>query len=418
MRARWLLGGLAAIVCIAAGLWLMGRPRSAPAKTSRGGGTKLFETVFAHVRDFAVDSVGDQELYRRASAGVIDELDDPYALLLLPGQQAPDEDDAPPPQGLYLDRRDGQVVVVAAAPGSPADSAGVRSGDQLVAVDSVPVDASRVDLVSRRLRGQPGSRVTLRLRRAGTRGLLTLELTRDGGRRAAALATMSLSGGVAAVRIRRFPSGVADSVRSLVQALRVQGARALVMDLRGTVGGSLADGVALADLFLDAGAIIAVTRGRPSAPSERFADSTASPFDSLPLAILVDAGTAGAGEVVAGALQDHDRAAVLGSLTYGRGVTQRTFPLGGGASLRLTTALWMTPSGRQIQRPPRAADGDSLPRPKLKSDAGRPLLGGGGIMPDRLVAETGGADLALAEARSILLKASSTKAVFALLTQP
>jgi carboxyl-terminal processing protease len=418
MRARWFLGGLVAIVCIGAGLWLLGRPGPAPAKASRVGGTKLFESVLEHVRDFAVDSLDDQELYRRAAAGVIDELNDAYAVLLLPGQPAPQEDGAPAPQGLYLDRRDGQVVVVAAEPGSPADSAGVRSGDLLVAVDSVPVDAARIDRATHLLEGKPGSRVTLRLRRGGLRAALAFDVIRDNGRRGAALATMILPGGVAEVRIRRFPSGVADSVRGLIQGLRAQGARALVLDLRGTVGGNLADGVALADLFLDAGVTIAVSRGRPSAASERFADSTASPFDSLPLAILVDAGTAGAGEVIAGALQDHDRAAVLGALTYGRGVTQSTFPLGGGASLRLTTALWMTPSGRQIQRPPRATDGDSLPRPKLKSDAGRPLLGGGGIMPDRLVAETGGPDMALAEARSILLKASSTKAVFALLKQP
>jgi carboxyl-terminal processing protease len=131
------------------------------------------------------------------------------------------------------------------------------------------------------------------------------------------------------------------------------------------------------------------------------------------MAILVDGGTAGAAEVTAGALQDHDRAAVLGAITFGRGVTQSLFPLGDGASLRLTTALWMTPSGRQIQRPPGNA-ADSTPRPKVKSDAGRTLIGGGGIVPDRAVLDTGSIDQALAAARGILLRARNARAVLGL----
>jgi carboxyl-terminal processing protease len=189
-----------------------------------------------------------------------------------------------------------------------------------------------------------------------------------------------------------------------------------VLDLRGAVGGGLSDGVALADLFLDGGRTIAMSRGRTASGSTSFSDSTASPFDSIPVAVLVNAGTAGAAEVVAGALQDNDRAAVLGAISFGRGVTQSTFALGGGASLRLTTALWITPSGRQIQRPPRSADGDSLPRPKIKSQGGRTLLAGGGIVPDRLVADTGAVDLILAEAQSLLRKAATTRAVLALVT--
>ena len=135
----------------------------------------------------------------------------------------------------------------------------------------------------------------------------------------------------------------------------------------------------------------------------------------MPLAVLIDGGTAGAAEVVAGALQDHDRAVVLGLPSFGRGVTRSSFSLGGGAVLTLTTALWMTPNGRQIQRPPRPASGDTIPRPTIKSDAGRLLAGGGGIIPDRVVLDAGGADLALAEARRVLMRATSPEKVFALL---
>jgi carboxyl-terminal processing protease len=220
-------------------------------------------------------------------------------------------------------------------------------------------------------------------------------------------------------------------VRGRIEVLRAGGARSLVLDLRRAVGGQLADGVALADLFLDAGRKIAASRGREHSATANFVDSTASPFDSIPLAVLVDAGTAGAGEVVAGALQDNDRAAVLGAITFGRGVTQSTFALADGASVRLTTALWMTPRGRQIQRPPNPADGgptdgspadgrsvagNPVPRPKFRSAGGRVLLGGGGIVPDRLVTDTGLADLTLGGARSLLGKAATTRGILALVT--
>jgi carboxyl-terminal processing protease len=217
--------------------------------------------------------------------------------------------------------------------------------------------------------------------------------------------------------VLHFIPGIADSVRNRLEALRSQGARALVLDLRGTVGGELAQGVALADLFLNDGSLLVVSRARPASATASFIDHSASPFADMPLAVLIDAGTAGAAEVVAGALQDHDRAAVLGSDSFGRGVTQSRFELGQGVSLSLTTSLWFTPNGRQLQRPPRSAAGDSVARPKVKSDAGRVLLGGGGIIPDREVAETNHSDLALAEARRVLQRAASPAEVLALLTK-
>lgn len=381
-----------------------------------GAGSRLFQVVFAQVRAHAVDSLDDEQLYRLAAEGVVEELDDPYAVLSLPGENAAPPEDGTPPLGLFLDRRDRAVVVVSLVPGSPADSAGVRSGDRLVGVDTVAIDGSRLVLARRLLDGRPGTPVALRFRRA-SRPSLVITLKRTPPPRTGAVEALSLGGGVGQVRVRQFVPGIADTVREAIGALRRQGVRSLVLDLRGAVGGALAEGVAIADLFLGPGQILAVSRARSAAASRRFTDSSASPFDSLPLAVLVSFGTAGAGEVVAGALQDHDRAAVLGAVTFGRGVTQSTFALGGGASLRLTTALWMTPSGRQIQRPPQPAAGDSLPRPEVRSDGGRRLLGGGGIIPDRIVAETAGADLALAEARSLLIRAGSARKVLALVME-
>ncbi len=417
MRRRWFLAlGITAGALGALG-WLLSRSRLAPAAPPPAVvGTELFQTVFSHVRSFAVDSLGDQELYRRAAAGVIDELDDPYAVLVLPGREPPPPDDAPAPQGLFLDRRDGFVVVVATVPGSPADLAGVKNGDLLLGVDTIPVDENRLDQAARLLDGPAGSTATLRLRRPGVRALQTIDLVRGRVIRAGAVEAASLPGGVGHLALHAFPRGIADSVRLGVDKLRGAGSRFLVLDLRGAVGGDLAQGVAIADLFLDPGTTIARSLGRTAADSVSLRDSTASPFDSLPIAVLVDAGTAGAAEVVAGALQDHDRAAVLGTTTFGRGVTQSTYPLGNGASLRLTTALWITPQGREIQRPPRSADGDSVSRPRLKSDGGRALLGGGGIVPDRTIPPGAPGDSALTLARSILIRGGTTRALLALVT--
>jgi carboxyl-terminal processing protease len=419
VRARWFLIigiSIGALVAVAR-LLMAPRTTAAPAADPPVvAGTRLFEGVFSHVQSFAVDSLDAQELYRLAAAGVIEELDDPYAVLLFPGQQTASPDSASP-QGLYLDRRDGAAVVVATVPGSAADSAGVQDGDVLLAVDSIPIDASHLERGMHLLDGEPGTRATLRVRRRGTRGVISLDVIRGPARDVPAIVTSLLPGQVGVVHIRRFSAAAADSIRAAVEALRRQGARFHVLDLRGAVGGALEEGAALADLFLGPQSTLAVSRGRPGAPSVTLIDSSASPFDSIPMAVLVDGGTAGAGEVAAGALQDHDRAAVLGATTFGRGVTQSTFPLGEGASLRLTTALWITPSGRQIQRPPRAG-ADSTPRPKLKSDGGRPLQGGGGIVPDRAVTDTGAIDQALAAARRLLVRAGSARAVVGLVADP
>lgn len=414
-RLRWLALPVA-VLALALGLWLARRPLATP-RDPPIVGTRLFEQVFAKVRSAAVDPVDDQELYRRAAAGVIDELDDPYAVLLLPGEHPPPPEDVPVPQGLFLDRRDGLVVVVATVPGSPADSAGVRAGDRLLGIDSIPVDASRIDRVVTLLTGKTGSSVALRLRRSSVRAPLTVTVLRGPLPRVPVLETGQLGGGVARIRISRFVAGIADSIRTRVEGLRAQGAKSLVLDLRSTVGGDLDQGVSVADLFLERGKTIAVSRARPAGASASFMDSAASAFSAMPLAVLIDAGSAGAAEVIAGALQDHDRAAVLGTISFGRGVTQSRFRLGEGSSLSLTTSLWITPSGRQIQRPPRTATGDTLPRPTVKSDGGRLLVGGGGITPDRVIAETDHSDLALAEARRVLMRASSPQEVLALLKE-
>jgi carboxyl-terminal processing protease len=276
------------------------------------------------------------------------------------------------------------------------------------------ITGGRLETAARLLQGRPGSPVTLRIRREGAP--LNVELHRDSVTTPPAIRVADLGGGVASIHINRIFPSVADSVRRSLEQIQQDGGRSVVLDLRGTAegGNDLAAGARIADLFLNRGTVIAISKMRRASGTEDLTDSAPSPFADMPVAVLIDGGTAGAAEAVAGALQDHDRAIVLGTESYGRGATWRNFSLGNGAVLTLTTALWMTPNGRQIQRfPPEGSVAADTARPTIRSDRGRVLLGGGGIVPDRAFPDAD-SEVVLSEARRILLRAATPANVFAL----
>ncbi len=416
MRARWVVLFVIVAASVGGAGLLLRRvgPNDAPAPVA---GTRLFESVLQFVRSQSVDSITDEELYRLAASGVVTELDDPYAVLSMPGERRSAFEDRAAPLGLHLDRRDGGIVVIATIPGSPADGARIESGDELIGIGTVGLEAEDLEQALALLDGPEGSTVELRLRRPGF-SPFSRAVERARSPATAPVTASAIGSGVGLVRLSGIPRHAADSVGGAIDRLRSGGVRSLILDLRRTVGGDLADGTAIADLFLDTRAVLAATRGRSKAEGHEVVDSTPARFPDLPLVLLVDRGTAGAAEVLAGALQDHDRAAVLGTPTFGRGVTQRDFPLGAGASVRLTTAFWYTPFGRQIQTPTLRDGADTLPRPKVKSAGGRTLLGGGGIVPHQEVEEAQGVDRPLAAARALLARASSTRAVLGQLDTP
>lgn len=381
-RGRWILALGLLLAGFAAGGVLL-RRAAEPAAPLRP--TRLFEQVMGHVRRFGVDSLGESELYRRTADGLLSQLEDEYATLLPPGSDLGLAERADVGGlGLLLATRDSRVSVLSVLPGSPADLAGVVAGDQILEVGGAPLDAGRRDQVLSILDGPPGTTLEMRVRRPGL-GILGFTLTR--GAPAAEVVTrgIRLDDRTGYVAIRLLGQGALRSLRREVEALARDGMGALVLDLRGASQGSLEEAIRVADYLLDPGAGVVEVRGRGQ-ETRRVGDD--EPQDrrvaSLPVVALVDSGTADAAEVVAGALQDNDRALLLGEPTFGRGLTPETFPLADRMTIRISTGRWYTPSGRPIQRD--TATSDTLgQRPQLPTAGGRKVYGGGGIVPDSVI---------------------------------
>jgi carboxyl-terminal processing protease len=391
MRSRALL----AIVVLSSGLvsggWLVerGLVGSPPAGAA---GMRLFQEVYARVSRDYVDTLADSTLYTRAADGLVRELHDPHSSYLSPALlRVLDERTS----GLYagvgarIDVRDGWITIIAALPGSPASDAGIQPGDRIIEVDGKELRALRLDEAQKTLRGPTGSVVRLTVERPGIAAPLKFALTRREIRLQSVQHAALLDRGVGYVALTIFSEASVPQLRRAIDSLRAVGMNALIFDLRGDPGGLLSQGVGVADLFLDPGQRIVSMRGRAAGSSLTYADRFPQPWPQMPVAVLVDSNTASAAEIVAGALQDHDRALLVGNTTYGKGSAQNVFPLRNGGALKLTTALWYTPTGRSINRPrglgsdgTPAVDSVAKPRPRYTTDAGRTVLGGGGITPD------------------------------------
>jgi carboxyl-terminal processing protease len=238
--------------------------------------------------------------------------------------------------------RRGAVVVTQLLPGSAAAEAGVVAGDEVLAIDGVPVGAADLALAALLLDGPEGTAAVLRLRRAGR--LLTVRIARRGAAEAS-LAVETRPDGVLLLRVAAFPAGMATRVQA---ALAAADARGLVLDLRGNRGGVLTEALAVADLFLDSGRM-ASAAGRHRDAGRVWEASPPDAFASRPVVVLVDGRTASAAEVLAAALADRGRGAVVGSATRGKGLIQIVVPLPGEAELHLSWAELLTPSGRRIE---------------------------------------------------------------------
>jgi carboxyl-terminal processing protease len=361
---------------------------------------RLFEEVVDMVSDRFVDENGQDDLYQMAIEGLLNELGDPYSVLMDRDQYADLRLDTTGEYGglgIQIAVRNGWITIVAPMPGTPAERAGLRAGDRIVEVEGESTAGWTEDEAVKVLRGPKGKTVDIKVARPGADEPIPFTIKREDIEVPAVPSAYLMGDGVGYVEVVRFSESSADEVRDAVEELRKQGMRGLILDLRDNPGGLLDQSFEMADIFLPKGVAITETRGRVDDDNHRYDASDPDRFPQLPVVVLINGASASASEIVAGALQDHDRALLLGERTFGKGSVQTLFQLRAGEYvLKLTTARWFTPSGRSIQAPheertARLADGDVVDgtdpdddggREIFHTDAGREVLGGGGISPD------------------------------------
>lgn len=312
---------------------------------------RLISTAIDSVRLNALDSLPSEELVKRAVSGMLRELKDPYAAMLRPdgyktyrGTLLGESDGL----GMALRVQGNTMSVRRVVPGSPAALAGVRRGDRVLSWNGrAPTDRSL--LSGEDTSAVAGDRTRLVLRRLPTGEPLAVSVRRSRWHAPAVTEAGLLGDAVGYVRVASITQHAADEVEHAVDDMIRRGARSIVLDLRGNGGGLFEEGVKIASLFLPKHALVASLVGRRDAEPQAYRASH-SRWPTLPLAVLVDAGTASASEVIAAALREHGRTVLVGAPTYGKGVVQRVVRLSSDISLRLTTARWTTPTGRALER--------------------------------------------------------------------
>jgi carboxyl-terminal processing protease len=295
------------------------------------------------------------------------------------------------------------TYVTATFEGSPAAKAGLRFGDRITAVDGVDMHGKSSADVRDKIRGPRGSVVKVTIERASDNATQTVDLTRDVVPQPSVPDAYMIRPGVGYVDMTRgFNFSTADELQNALQFLHSQGMTSLVLDLRNNPGGFLDQAIRVSEIFLKQGQLVLTQKGKTGYSEKNYKSTNANP-DTTPLVVLVNGNTASASEIVSGAMQDHDRAVIVGQTSFGKGLVQGIFQLDYGTGLTLTTAKYYTPSGRLIQRDYSNAsfydyytkgglsrDSTDVPSkqpagPETHTDAGRAVFGGGGIAPDEVI---------------------------------
>jgi carboxyl-terminal processing protease len=331
---------------------------------------KRYVAVYNAIKEAYVEPVDDKALMGSAIRGLLLDLDPHSAYLDKDDAEAFDEDTNGAYDGIgveVLQLPDGKVKVIAPIDDTPAARAGVKAGDTIVAVDGKTLTPASAEGQGP-LRGEPGSTVKLTIVREGEPKPLQISVTR-GTIKVASVRGRMLEPGYAYIRVSAFQADTAADFESTLKRLQAGSGgklRGLVLDLRSNPGGLLTTAVQIADDLLDAGGIVS-TRGRTPISDARLSATPGDLMHGAPVAVLVDAGSASASEVLAGALHDNRRARVVGSRTFGKGSVQTLLPLDNGDSVKLTTARYYTPSGKSIQA--RGIEPDVVLKPEGKESA-------------------------------------------------
>lgn len=297
--------------------------------------------------------------------------------------------------GILVGQRNGRLTVITPIEGTPASRLGIRAGDVIDTIDGLPTSDMTMDEAIDHLKGPKGTKVNITIRRRGLDEPLPMEVTRAEIPQTTVRHAYMITPDTGYLWITDFARSTGAEVATAVEALKKQGMKRLLLDLRNNGGGLLDQAIDVADQFVPDNALIVETRGRTRDSFNEFRDSGAHQELGLPIVVLVNRGTASASEIVSGAIQDHDIGLILGTPTWGKGLVQTVYNLPYGAGMALTTARYFTPSGRLIQRDysdyfdyyTNLPEGAQVPShspedPVYYTHLGRKVFGGGGITPD------------------------------------
>jgi carboxyl-terminal processing protease len=407
LNKSWVPAVAVTVMALGSGGWLL--QQGVAAQESTVYRARLFDEVQRLVSERYVEEVDSSNLYRMAIDGMLSELGDPYSVFI----GAEDSDDLELSiegdyggLGIRIQKVGEWITVMGVIPNSPAERQGLMTGDRIVGVEGESArgwdDTQAVD----HLRGPKGTPVSISIGRIGAAEPLEFTVVRD-EIHVETVRSFMVDDRIGFVDLDQFSRDARTELSNAIHDLQSKGARELVLDLRWNPGGLLDQGVAVSDLFLPRGAGIVETRSRVEDQNFTFAAPTGDEFPGVPIVVIVNPASASASEIVAGALQDNDRAVILGTPTFGKGSVQTVFALPGGNHLKLTTAGWYTPSGRSISRSSmhgseddlalavtaqvsatRGIVADTAGREVFHTKGGRVVYGGGGITPDVIVPDT------------------------------
>lgn len=373
---------------------------------------KYGEVLNMAVKNY-VEEVDTQKLSEAAIRGMLNELDPHSVYITAKDMQRVEEDFKGSFEGIGVefDVVNDTITIVSPIIGGPSDALGILAGDKIVRIDDTTAIKMTRETVPKKLRGTKGTIVKVHIKRSGEKDLLVFEITRDKIPLNSVDSHFLIDGtDVGYISANRFSATTHDEIVKAATALRQQGMKKMILDLRNNPGGYLDQAFRIADEFIPSGNKLVYTKGRRPEFDEDFMSTGMGDFEKIPLVVLINGGSASASEIVSGAVQDLDRGIVVGETSFGKGLVQRQYPLGDGSAFRLTISRYYTPSGRLIQRPysdkakyygglgrDEGEEGDNLDhsseshedsaskRPRYTTKGGRTVYGGGGITPDYIV---------------------------------
>ena len=396
----WTTPLVVGVIMLTSGGWLINQGGEVGVAESR----RLLTEVHRLLSDRFVDEVAPDELYQMAIDGMIEELGDPYTDFL----DSRDWENLRYSTtgnygglGVRIDPKDGWITVVQVLPNTPALRQGLEVGDRIMEVEGESAEDWSSEKAVSVLRGPKGTPVNITIGRVGVDRPLAFRIVRDAIQVQQAQGFM-LNEGIGFVALRGFSRQAQEELVASIDTLVEAGARSLILDLRRNPGGLLEEGIQVTDLFLKSGLEVVETRSRLADQNFTYRAPSGERYEGLPMVVLVNGLSASASEIVAGALQDHDRAALVGTTSYGKGSVQTLYGLSGDHHIKITTARWYTPAGRSITREfdreeamrnfvasavaisgePVAPQREEEEREEFRTDGGRIVYGGGGITPD------------------------------------